>query len=409
MAQLKSTEDFLKEAGVAPVNAEDLQAKFDAVTKAEYDKQRTTLQDTENKFYNQLYDTQKTTMDTIRQSNAQAVATGASRGVQAANELSALLGLQQESVEGATDIANQATTLAQDETQAFLENALNAEQQAQEANQALATILMQRESVGVEQQNANTAAIQALGTLEAQARADGNTALADYYKNIMTQMQNGTIPNVAPNTGSSGTGTNTGTGTGAGSPPALDPKYQNYGAQNTDGTFTTKNGITGTLDTTTDLISNTKGTYDLNGKLLYYNTTNNASLFDTLAKDGYNIDSGVYDVIDFNAAQSSWGALIDQVDVDKDTLKGKAGNYIKQIQHDAAVGKIPVGSIVQLNYGRIWSEKDSHLSVYLGNGKFASISDSAYKHNKDKVYIPSGYKETNPWFGKDDNLTIEKD
>jgi hypothetical protein len=157
MAQLKSTEDFLRSTGLAPVNAEDLQAKFDAVTKAEYDKQRTNLQNTENKFYDQLFDTQNTTMDTIRQSNAQAVATGASRGVQAANELSALLGLQQESVAGATDIANQATTLAQDETQAMLENALNAETQAQEANQALATVLMQRESVGVEQQNANTA------------------------------------------------------------------------------------------------------------------------------------------------------------------------------------------------------------------------------------------------------------
>lgn len=157
MAQLKSTEDFFAEAGVAPVKAEDLQKKFDAVTKAEYDKQRTELQNTENKFYNKLYDTQQTTMDTIRQNNASAVATGASRGIQAANELSALLGLQQESVEGATDIANQATTLAQDETQAMLENVLNAEQQSQELNQNLANILMQRESVGVEQQNANTA------------------------------------------------------------------------------------------------------------------------------------------------------------------------------------------------------------------------------------------------------------
>lgn len=221
MAQLKSTEDFLKEAGVAPVNAEDLQAKFDAVTKAEYDKQRTNLQTTENKFYNQLYDTQQTTMDTIRQSNAQAVATGASRGVQAANELSALLGLQQESVAGATDIANQATTLAQDETQAMLENALNAETQAQEANQALANILMQRESVGVEQQNANTAAIQALGTLEAQARADGNTTLADYYKNTMETLKSGIAPNSTPPSSGSNSGAGSGTNT---TPTTTTPK-----------------------------------------------------------------------------------------------------------------------------------------------------------------------------------------
>lgn len=197
MAQLKSTEDFLKEVGVAPVKAEDLQKKFDEATKAEYDQQRTELQNTENKFYNKLYDTQQTTMDTIRQNNAAAVATGASRGIQAANELSTLLGLQQESVEGATDIANQATTLAQDETQAMLENVLTADTQAREANQNLANILMQRESVGVEQQNANTAAIQALGQLEAQARADGNTALAAFYRNTMETLKGGIAPNNA--------------------------------------------------------------------------------------------------------------------------------------------------------------------------------------------------------------------
>ena len=402
MAQLKSTEAFLKEVGVAPVKAEDLQAKFDAVTKAEYDKQRTNLQTTENKFYNQLYNTQQTTMDTIRKANADAVATGASRGVQAANELAALLGLQQESVEGATDIANQATTLAQDETQAMLENVLTADTQAREANQNLANILMQRESVGVEQQNANTAAIQALGQLEAQARADGNTALSDYYKKAIETLQTGTI---VDGTASSTTAEDS---TTPGSTPTIDTSYDEYGKTNADGTFTTNSGITGTLDTSTDLISNTKGVYNLNGELQYYNTANTAVLFDNLSKDGYNIDAGVYDIIDFNTPQSNWGNLIKQYDVDDDSLKGDAGRYIKKIQQDVALGKIPVGSIVQLNYGRIFDTSDSHLSVYLGNGKFASISNSAYKNNKSKVYIPDGYKETNPVFGKDDNFTIAK-
>lgn len=153
-------EDVINKAGLESVKAEDLQAKFDAATKAEYDKQRTNLQTTENKFYNQLYDTQKTTMDTIRQNNAASVATGASRGIQAANELSALLGLQQESVEGATDIANKATTIAQDEAQAMLENVLTAEQQAREANQKIAEYLVQAGSVDVENKNATTAAEQ---------------------------------------------------------------------------------------------------------------------------------------------------------------------------------------------------------------------------------------------------------
>lgn len=153
-------ESVIQDSGLTPVEAEDLQAKFDAITQAEYDQQRTNLQTATNQYYNQLYNTQQTTMDTIRQANAQAVASGASRGVQAANELSALLGLQSEAVTGATDLANQATTLAQDETQAMLENMLNAETQAAEQNQALAQILTQAGSVDVEQQNANTAAEQ---------------------------------------------------------------------------------------------------------------------------------------------------------------------------------------------------------------------------------------------------------
>lgn len=169
-----------KDSGLKPVNAKELQSKFDAITEAEYDKQRTELQTTTNKYYNQLYDTQQTTMDTIRQANAQAVASGASKGVQAANELSALLGLQSEAVTGATDLANQATTLAQDETQAMLDNMLNAETQAAEQNQALAQILTQAGSVDVEQQNAETALLQTIETIK-QTNPDLATTLMQQY------------------------------------------------------------------------------------------------------------------------------------------------------------------------------------------------------------------------------------
>ena len=48
-------EDVINKAGLETVKADDLQKKFDAVTEAEYNKQRTELQNTENKFYNKLY------------------------------------------------------------------------------------------------------------------------------------------------------------------------------------------------------------------------------------------------------------------------------------------------------------------------------------------------------------------
>lgn len=335
MATQKSYSDkIIEDAGLSPVKAEELQAKFDAQTKAEYDKQRTALQNTENKFYNQLYDTQQTTMDTIRQANAQAVATGASRGVQAANELSALLGLQQESVEGATDIANQATTLAQDETQAMLENVLNAETTAAEQNQNLANILVQAGSVDVENRNANTAAIQALTTAEAQARADGNIAQADAYRQAINNL-------LATNTS-----TTTGTGTG-----------------------------TGTDSTTTNTA---------------YAYTSTEDLYKQLNAKG--VQTGQQKVIDTNLAQSTWGDLIKQADFNSTTSKGKAGEYIETLVEDAKEGKIPVGSYVQFNYGDK-AGNANYSYMYIGNGRFAKVIYS--EKTTGPVYIPAGYTRKN--------------
>lgn len=126
--------------------------KFNAATLAQFNVQREQNRQAENAFYNQMYNTQKTAMDTIRQSNAAAVSSGASRGVQAANELSALLGLQQESVASATELAQANRQTAQEETAAVLENVLNAyKQAAQERTQLVSQGI---ESASVDAQEA---------------------------------------------------------------------------------------------------------------------------------------------------------------------------------------------------------------------------------------------------------------
>ena len=124
--------------------------KYNAATIAQYNLQREQNRQAENKFYNQMYNTQKTAMDTIRQANAAAVSTGASRGIQAANELSALLGLQQESVESATELAQANRQTAQEETAAVLENVLNAYQQAQQERSNLVSQGIEAASVDVQ-------------------------------------------------------------------------------------------------------------------------------------------------------------------------------------------------------------------------------------------------------------------
>lgn len=130
--------------------------KYNAATAAQFAAQREQNRIAENQFYNQMYNTQKTAMDTIRQSNAAAVASGASRGVQAAQELSSLLGLQQESVASATELAQANRQTAQEETAAMLENVLNAYTQAQQERSALVQQGIEAQSLGATESEAQT-------------------------------------------------------------------------------------------------------------------------------------------------------------------------------------------------------------------------------------------------------------
>lgn len=142
--------------------------KYNAATAAQFNVQREQNRQAENKFYNQMYNAQKTAMDTIRQSNAAAVSSGASKGVQAANELSALLGLQQESVASATELAQTNRQTAQEETAAVLENVLKAYQQAQQERAQMVQHGIEAASVDV-QSEANKVATQEFALAQQQA------------------------------------------------------------------------------------------------------------------------------------------------------------------------------------------------------------------------------------------------
>lgn len=135
--------------------------KYNAATLAQFNVQREQNRQNENAFYNQMYNTQKTAMDTIRQSNAAAVSSGASRGVQAANELSAILGLQSESVAQATELAQANRQTAQEETAAVLENVLNAYQQAAQERSQLVSQGIEAASVDAQEAANEIAATEA--------------------------------------------------------------------------------------------------------------------------------------------------------------------------------------------------------------------------------------------------------
>ena len=139
-ASLRSIEDLASLYGGITYDEAAIRAKFDAATKAEYDLKRREYEATANKFYEQMYGTQATALDTIRKSNAAAVATGASRGIQAANELSAILGLQETNTQTASELAQQRNLLADQEGAALAKNIVDAMTTSNAVKQALGNL-----------------------------------------------------------------------------------------------------------------------------------------------------------------------------------------------------------------------------------------------------------------------------
>ena len=137
---LRSIEDLAALYGGITYDEAAIRAKFDAATKAEYDLKRREYEATANRFYEQMYGTQATALDTIRRNNAAAVATGASRGIQAANELSAILGLQETNTQTASELARQRNLLADQEGAAYAKNIVDAMTTSNAVKQALANL-----------------------------------------------------------------------------------------------------------------------------------------------------------------------------------------------------------------------------------------------------------------------------
>lgn len=88
-----------------------LQAAVDAQYAGQYQQQA----NTERTYYKNMATAQNTALDTARQLQGQAIASGASKGMQAANALSAILGISQTSNDEATKLAQDRQLLAQQE------------------------------------------------------------------------------------------------------------------------------------------------------------------------------------------------------------------------------------------------------------------------------------------------------
>lgn len=106
----------------SPAQREEIANIFRAEADAAYNTAR-------NDYARTMAAEQNTLRDTIRRSQAQSVATGASRGLQAANELSAMLGLQEQAAQGAAQMQG-----------SYAEALANASQKAMEQQNAMAQV-----------------------------------------------------------------------------------------------------------------------------------------------------------------------------------------------------------------------------------------------------------------------------
>lgn len=137
---LRSADELARLYGNITFDEDVIRSKFDKATQAEYALKRKEYEQTEDQFYNRLLGTQGTALDTIRRANASAISSGAAKGMQAANELSAILGLQQESVDDSTKLAQARHNLTDAEAAAYTKNVVDALAKANEIKLALGTL-----------------------------------------------------------------------------------------------------------------------------------------------------------------------------------------------------------------------------------------------------------------------------
>ena len=131
---------------------------------------------TENKYYQHLADAQNTALDTIRQQHGSAVASGASRGMQAANMLSAILGTTQKANEEATQLAVDRQALVNKYAQQLKQDSVDALKYSNDTANQIGTLSHQLYNDDIQKLTAQLAYNQAINTDAAGYAANKYTA-----------------------------------------------------------------------------------------------------------------------------------------------------------------------------------------------------------------------------------------
>jgi len=117
---------------------------YNKATESSFLLQQNQQKRTASQFMDAMFTSGEATKDIVRKSNAAAVATGASRGMQAAQEMTAMLQNTQQNAAGATGVAQEGALLNDKETAARAQNAVLALTAANGAGTSLAGIDMNK-------------------------------------------------------------------------------------------------------------------------------------------------------------------------------------------------------------------------------------------------------------------------
>ena len=153
-----------------------IQDVFRDATDKEYAAKQATYNRTQNQYYNRLATSQNSYIDAMRKSNAQAVMSGAGRGVQAANQLSTLLGLSQQTSGDNTMLTQEGRQLGYDHAAAQAANVRDALQYANEQKLALGSLSQQHYATDAQKYAAELGANAAVATANTAASAEGYAA-----------------------------------------------------------------------------------------------------------------------------------------------------------------------------------------------------------------------------------------
>lgn len=113
----------------------NLQRKFDALTKAEYNTKRNEYKRSEDEYYRNQAGYNQQYMTAANNAISSAIASGALRGMQFANQFAAQNQIASDNATGARDLAQAYNDLASSEAEAYTQNAINAYDNIQQLKQ----------------------------------------------------------------------------------------------------------------------------------------------------------------------------------------------------------------------------------------------------------------------------------